>query len=500
MIEVYIEKLLCYGLEKGFFKEEDKRYVRNRLLEILDYHSYNLGEKVLLEENKEEILEKIIHWSVEKGVIEESYRDHLNAALMGGMLPRPSEVIAKFNSLYSEGPKLATEYLYNLSIDSNYIRKDRTDKNIKWDYDSEYGKIEITVNISKPEKDIKEIEKERNAPKTGYPLCLLCPENEGYSGRLNHPARQNLRIVPVSLGGERWFFQYSPYVYYDEHCILLHEEHIPMYIEEKTIGEILDFLDLFPHYFIGSNADLPIVGGSILNHHHFQGGNYHFPMDFSKEWAKISFKGFPQVEGSILKWPLSVIRLRSRDREKLQSLAGKIIALWKGYSDEEVEIVAQTDGVGHNTVTPIGRKLGDVYQLNLVLRNNRCNEEYPEGIFHPHREIHNIKKENIGLIEVMGLAVLPGRLALEIELMEKFLLNKELDCREKELLVKHQSLCNGLLRQGVEGNVKERIRNAIGEKFVQGLKHCGVFKDDLKGYQHFKKFVNFAGGEVVENP
>ncbi|SES82428.1 UDP-glucose--hexose-1-phosphate uridylyltransferase [Anaerobranca gottschalkii] len=509
MLELSIEKLLLFGKSRGFFKEEDERYVRNRILEILDYHDYSLPEniipKLLPDEGKEDILAEIIQWAVDRGIIESDsslYSDMLDSALMGAMLPRPSEVIENFNDRYRQSPKEATDYLYNLSIDSNYIRKSRTDKNISWVHNCQYGDIQITINISKPEKDIKEIQAEKNAPKTGYPLCLLCPENEGYKGRLNHPARQNLRIIPLILGGEKWFFQYSPYLYYDEHCILLNEKHTPMVIEEKTIIKMLDFLDLFPHYFVGSNADLPIVGGSILHHDHFQGGNYTFPMERAPLKKKLSFPLYPNVKGGILKWPLSVIRLESNDRKALQTIAGEIIEAWRSYSDEKAEILPFTKTEPHNTITPIARIANGCYQLDLVLRNNRCNEFYPEGIFHPHREIHNIKKENIGLIEVMGLAVLPGRLVKEMELIERYLLQREITLEEQKLLDKHLDFCKEIAEKYPkieEKELKTIIKKEIGEKFVEALKHSGVYKDDQRGLKHFIKFISSIGGVVLEN-
>lgn len=500
MIDIYIEKLMEYGKAKGFFEASDTRYVRNRILEILKYHDYKKpSEKMELKESIDEILDVILKWSANKGIIEENtslYRDLLDAALMGAMLPRPSEVIKEFNGRFMQSPIDATNYLYNLSIDSNYIRKSRTDKNVKWKYKSAYGIIEMTINVSKPEKDVREIEAERNTPKTDYPKCLLCTENEGYSGRLNHPARQNLRIIPLKLKGENWFLQYSPYLYYNEHCILLNEKHIPMKIERGTLEKMLDFLDRFPHYFIGSNADLTVVGGSILSHDHFQGGRNIFPIEDAKELGIFTIPEFSEVRASILKWPLSVIRLKSKDKEKLVSLGEQIIHHWRSYKDESAGILPYTADEPHNTITPIARLKGGSYELDIVLRNNRSDEKHPLGIFHPHQEVHNVKKENIGLIEVMGLAVLPSRLMQESRLMEKYLLDNPLTKEEKAIIEKHMYLCKEILDKHEtvnESNVEAYVREAIGEKFVLALKHAGVFKEDEKGQGGFRRFLSSLG-------
>lgn len=500
MIDIYVEKLLEYGRSKGFFEEADIRYVRNRILEILKYNDYKEPvEKVEVNKNIEEILDSILKWAAGRGIIQENtplYRDLLDAALMGAMLPRPSEVISEFNARFEESPARATDYLYSLSIASNYIRKDRTDKNVKWIYESQYGPIEITINISKPEKDVSEIEAERNTPRSDYPKCLLCAENEGYAGRLNHPARQNLRIIPLELKGEQWFLQYSPYLYYNEHCILLNEKHIPMKIERGTLEKMLDFLDKFPHYFVGSNADLPVVGGSILSHDHFQGGRHRFAMEDAKELVMFTIPQFGEVKAAILKWPLSVIRLRSNNKAMLIELGSQIIHQWRSYKDESADILPYTGDEPHNTITPIARVKNGFYELDLILRNNRKDERHPLGIFHPHEEVHNVKKENIGLIEVMGLAVLPPRLLPESRLMEKYLLKKSLNEKEKELIEKHMDICGEILDKKVtlnEGNALEFVKDAIGKRFVLALQHAGVFKEDEEGQQSFHRFLRSLG-------
>lgn len=504
MIEGCIEKLIAYGKQKGFFEESDTRFIRNRILEILEYHDCKEStQEEDPEESLDELLDGILKWAADREIIQENttlYRDLLDSAILGAMLPRPSEVIREFWRRYRQAPEAATDYLYALSIDANYIRKSRTDKNVKWKHLSEYGPIEITINVSKPEKDVREIEAERNAPKTNYPKCLLCAENEGYSGRFNHPARQNLRIIPLTLGGENWFLQYSPYLYYDEHCILLNEEHIPMKIESRTLEKMLDFLTQLPHYFVGSNADLPIVGGSILSHDHFQGGRYPFPMETAGELRSFEIPGCSQVRASILKWPLSVIRLKSADKQRLIELGGQILEYWKGYRDEEAQILPYTGAEPHNTVTPIARLKSGVYELDLVLRNNRRDQEHPLGIFHPHQEVHHIKKENIGLIEVMGLAVLPARLLTEMQLIEKHLLKRPLQEDERAQLEKHKPFCEELSdahRDIREEDAAELVRQAVAEKFILALRHAGVFKEDEQGQQGFLRFIQSLGWQEI---
>jgi len=507
VIELYVEKLIKYGRAKDFFDDEDTIYIRNQILKILEYHDYKeLSEEVHLDQCIEEVLDEILKWAAKKDIIEENttlYRDILDSALMGAMLARPSEIINIFNEEYKQSPERATEYLYNLSIDSNYIRKSRTDKNIKWKYQSIYGNLEMTINVSKPEKDVKEIEAERNTPKTNYPRCLLCAENEGYGGRINHPGRQNLRIIPLKLGDEQWYLQYSPYLYYNEHCILLNRVHTPMVINRNTLVKMMDFINIFPHYFIGSNADLPVVGGSILSHDHFQGGRHQFPMEMAKEIRRFNIPQFKDVRGSILKWPLSVVRLKSKDKEKLIELGDQIIKEWRGYKDEVVGIIPFSQNEPHNTITPIARKEEGFYVLDLVLRNNRRDDNHPLGIFHPHQEVHNVKKENIGLIEVMGLAVLPPRLFIETKLVERYLLKCDLSQEERGTIEKHMNLCKEILYENRvinKGNVEDIVKKAIGEKFVLALKHAGVFKEDEKGQDSFGKFLKTLGWiEIYEN-
>ena len=437
MIDKSIKKLVCYGLEKGLFSERDRIYVTNRILEILNLDEYDCDEE-FTEVNLEETLKELLDFAVEKGLIEDSivHRDLFDTKLMGAMMPRPSEVTDRFNELYKDSPKSATDYFYKLSCDSDYIRRYRVEKDIKWVTDTEYGGLDITINLSKPEKDPKAIAAAKNAPQAGYPKCMLCRECEGYAGRLNYPARQNHRVIPVKINNSDWCFQYSPYVYYNEHCIVFNAKHTPMAINRDTFKKLLDFVKQFPHYFVGSNADLPIVGGSILSHDHFQGGNYTFAMAKAEVEYPLTFEGFNDVEAGILKWPMSVIRLSCPDSDRLIELADKILKAWRGYTDESAFIFAETDGEPHNTITPIARKKGESFELDLVLRNNITTKEHPLGVYHPHKELHHIKKENIGLIEVMGLAVLPARLKNEIALLEDAMLENK-DIKNDEVLSKH---------------------------------------------------------------
>ena len=412
-IYVEIEKLLNFALYHNMIEDEDKIYFRNRLLAVLGLDSYdNIEEtenqvKDLPIEKSYEILNRICDWAVSKEILEDTFdqRDLFDTKVIGELIPRPSEVIKKFFTEYEESPKKATDNYYEFSQNSNYIRVDRIAKNMHWFSDTEYGNLEITINLSKPEKDPRDIAKAKLAPQSSYPKCLLCKENEGYQGRINHPARQNHRIIPLTLTNQPWFLQYSPYVYYNEHCILFSGEHRPMKIDRGSFERVLEFVDIFPHYFVGSNADLPIVGGSILSHDHFQGGHHDFPMAMAKAEETFTIKGFEDVVVEKVKWPMSVIRLRGNSKEKLVDLSDKILTAWRGYSDMKCEISAFTGETPHNTITPIARKRNNDYEIDLVLRNNRTSEEYPLGIFHPHQELHHIKKENIGLIEVMGLAV-----------------------------------------------------------------------------------------------
>ena len=480
MIDKSIRKLICYGLEKGLFDRRDTVYITNRILEILGLDSFDCHEN-FTSVDLEEILKEILDFAVEKGLIEDTItqRDLFDTKVMAALLPRPSEVTNKFYSLYAESPKTATDYFYKLSCDSDYIRRYRIKKDVKWVTSTEYGDLDITINLSKPEKDPKAIAAAKNAKQVGYPKCLLCRECEGYAGRIDFPARQNHRIIPVKINDTDWFMQYSPYVYYNEHCIVFNSEHTPMAINTATFRKLLDFVKLFPHYFVGSNADLPIVGGSILSHDHFQGGNYTFAMAKAPIDTEILFEGFSDVRAGIVKWPMSVIRLSSENSERLIELADKILSAWRGYTDEDAFIFAETDGEKHNTITPIARKVGDDFQLDLVLRNNITTKEHPMGVYHPHAELHHIKKENIGLIEVMGLAVLPARLKTEMALLKTAMLENK-DLRNDEVLEKHADWADEIKIKYSdinENNIDKIIEDEIGLVFSKVLEHAGVFKN-----------------------
>ena len=488
MIDKSIKKLVCYGLEKGLFDRRDTVYITNRILEILGLDSFDCHEN-FTSVDLEETLKEILDFAVEKGLIEDTItqRDLFDTKVMAALLPRPSEVTNKFYSLYAESPKTATDYFYKLSCDSDYIRRYRIKKDVKWVTSTEYGDLDITINLSKPEKDPKAIAAAKNAKQVGYPKCLLCRECEGYAGRIDFPARQNHRIIPVKINDTDWFMQYSPYVYYNEHCIVFNSEHTPMAINTATFRKLLDFVKLFPHYFVGSNADLPIVGGSILSHDHFQGGNYTFAMAKAPIDTEISFDGFSDVKAGIVKWPMSVIRLSSENSERLIELADKILSAWRGYTDEDAFIFAETDGEKHNTITPIARKAGDDFQLDLVLRNNITTKEHPMGVYHPHAELHHIKKENIGLIEVMGLAVLPARLKTEMALLKTAMLENK-DLRNDEVLEKHADWADEIKIKYSdinENNIDKIIEDEIGLVFSKVLEHAGVFKNK----EDFLKFT-----------
>lgn len=488
MIDKSIKKLVCYGLEKGIFDRRDTVYITNRILEILGLDSFDCHEN-FTSVDLEETLKEILDFAVEKGLIEDTItqRDLFDTKVMAALLPRPSEVTNKFYSLYAESPKTATDYFYKLSCDSDYIRRYRIKKDVKWVTSTEYGDLDITINLSKPEKDPKAIAAAKNAKQVGYPKCLLCRECEGYAGRIDFPARQNHRIIPVKINDTDWFMQYSPYVYYNEHCIVFNSEHTPMAINTATFRKLLDFVKLFPHYFVGSNADLPIVGGSILSHDHFQGGNYTFAMAKAPIDTEILFEGFSDVRAGIVKWPMSVIRLSSENSERLIELADKILSAWRGYTDEDAFIFAETDGEKHNTITPIARKAGDDFQLDLVLRNNITTKEHPMGVYHPHAELHHIKKENIGLIEVMGLAVLPARLKTEMALLKTAMLENK-DLRNDEVLEKHADWADEIKIKYSdinENNIDKIIEDEIGLVFSKVLEHAGVFKNK----EDFLKFT-----------
>lgn len=493
-INSLIAQLVQYGKEKGLVAKEDEIYTINRLLEILHLDEYK--ETVCEEEMKlEDILAQIMDWAYENGVMQENsvvYRDLFDTKLMGALVPAPSVVIKKFRELYQESPKKATDFYYDFSCNTDYIRRYRIAKDRKWKAETEYGTLDITINLSKPEKDPKAIAAAKNAKQSAYPKCLLCKENEGYAGRIDHPARQSHRIMPVEIDGKPWGFQYSPYVYYNEHCILFNKEHTPMKIDESAFRKLLDFIRQFPHYFIGSNADLPIVGGSILAHEHFQGGHYEFAMERAGIKKEITIPGFEQIEAGIVNWPMSVIRIRHTDAGLLVKAASHILESWRKYTDEDFFIYAQTDGEPHNTITPIARMRDGKYEFDLVLRNNITTKEHPLGVFHPHQELHHIKKENIGLIEVMGLAVLPARLKNEMKRLGEFIVAGK-DISSDEELAKHADWVEtfiGSYDSVTQENVEEILQKEIGEVFKKVLEHAGVYKNTKQGMEGFMRFIS----------
>ena len=489
-----VEDLITYAEEAGLIEAADRVYATNRILEALKLSDF-APEAHVRETELEAILGAICDYAVAAGLCEDSvvYRDLFDTSVMGMLMPRPSEVIKKFDELYAASPEAATDYFYKLACDSDYIRRYRVCKDLKWKTASEYGDIDITVNLSKPEKDPKAIAAAKLLPQSGYPKCLLCHENEGYAGNAGKPARQTLRQIPMTMAGQQWYLQYSPYVYYNEHCIALSGEHTPMKIDRSTFVKLLDFVDLFPHYFLGSNADLPIVGGSILSHDHMQGGHYTFAMEKAPVEKSVTFRGFEDIEAGIVKWPMSVIRLRGTDKERLVSLADKILLAWRGYTDEAAFIFAETDGEPHNTVTPIARMKEGKFELDLVLRNNITTEEHPLGVFHPHSELHNIKKENIGLIEVMGLAVLPSRLKDEIELLCDAILSGK-DVRAIPEIEKHAEWLAAFADKYTftAENVRGIIEEEIGKTFTRVLEDAGVYKRDDAGKAAFMRFVEYV--------
>lgn len=493
-INSLIAQLVQYGKEKGLVAKEDEIYTINRLLEILHLDEYK--ETVCEEEMKlEDISAQIMDWAYENGVMQENsvvYRDLFDTKLMGALVPAPSVVIKKFRELYKESPKKATDFYYDFSCNTDYIRRYRIAKDRKWKAETEYGTLDITINLSKPEKDPKAIAAAKNAKQSAYPKCLLCKENEGYAGRIDHPARQSHRIMPVEIDGKPWGFQYSPYVYYNEHCILFNKEHTPMKIDESAFRKLLDFIRQFPHYFIGSNADLPIVGGSILAHEHFQGGHYEFAMERAGIKKEITIPGFEQIEAGIVNWPMSVIRIRHTDAGLLVKAASHILESWRKYTDEDFFIYAQTDGEPHNTITPIARMRDGKYEFDLVLRNNITTKEHPLGVFHPHQELHHIKKENIGLIEVMGLAVLPARLKNEMKRLGEFIVAGK-DISSDEELAKHADWVEtfiGSYDSVTQENVEEILQKEIGEVFKKVLEHAGVYKNTKQGMEGFMRFIS----------
>ncbi len=489
-----INKLISYGLSCGLIEESDRIFTTNRILEILQLDEYEYPETDIECESLEDTLKELLDFAEEKGLISDDItsRDLFDTKLMSALVPRPSEVIDTFYKIYDEiAPESATDYYYKLSCDTDYIRRYRIVKDMKWKTDTAYGELDITVNLSKPEKDPKAIAAAKNAPQSSYPKCLLCIENEGYAGRINHPARQNHRIIPVTIDGTQWGFQYSPYVYYNEHCIVFNSLHTPMKIDASAFRKLFDFVKLFPHYFVGSNADLPIVGGSILAHEHFQGGNYEFPMAKSPVQKEITFKGFEDVRAGIVKWPMSVIRISSEDSDRLVALGDKILKAWRAYTDADAFIFAETDGKPHNTITPIARKRCDLFELDLVLRNNITTDEHPDGVYHPHKELHNIKKENIGLIEVMGLAVLPSRLKKELRAVEEAILSGA-DLTANEDTAKHSAWVDSFRDSYsfTAENTGDILREETGKVFAKCLEHAGVYERSEKGMDAFLRFVD----------
>lgn len=497
MIQKNIRQLVQYGLLTGLIEKEDEIYTTNRLLELFQIDdledsdmdvTMNIGDL-------EAVLGEMMDYACEKGLMTENgvvFRDLFDTKIMSLLTPRPSEVIRVFQEKYERDPKEATDYFYKLSQDTDYIRRYRIEKDQKWVSATQYGDLDITINLSKPEKDPKAIAAAKNAKQGGYPKCLLCMENEGYAGRVNHPARQNHRIIPVTINGSRWGFQYSPYVYYNEHCIVFNSQHIPMKIEHDTFCKLFDFVKQFPHYFVGSNADLPIVGGSILSHDHFQGGHYEFAMAKAPVERTFTVPGFEDVKAGVVKWPMSVIRISHENSDRLVALADVILEKWRGYTDEAAFVFAETDGEPHNTITPIARKRGDKFELDLVLRNNITTEEHPLGVYHPHAKLHHIKKENIGLIEVMGLAVLPARLKGEMERLAEAILSGA-GIRKDEELGKHADWVEEFLPkyQDVrQDTIMDILHKEIGDVFMEVLEDAGVYKRDEAGQAAFDRFLS----------
>ena len=485
-----IKSLVNYAINNQMIEKEDEIWATNQICEALSIDTFEECEAK--ENDLEKILAVILDYAVSNGLCEDSvvYRDLFDTKIMGLITPRPSNVISKFNSLYEKSPKCATDFYYKLSQDSNYIRRYRIKNDLKWITKTEYGDIDITINLSKPEKDPKAIAAALKMKSASYPKCLLCKENEGYAGRVNHPARQNHRIIPMVLGGDDFYLQYSPYVYYNEHCIVFNSEHTPMKIDRSAFEKLLDFIELFPHYFIGSNADLPIVGGSILTHEHFQGGNYEFAMAKAPIETQVKFSGFEDVEAGIVKWPMSVIRISSKSKERLVDLAGKILTAWRGYTDENSFIYAETDGEKHNTITPIARMRDGKFEFDLVLRNNITTDECPLGFYQPHPEYHHIKKENIGLIEVMGLAVLPSRLKNEMALLKDAMLQGK-DISKIDAIASHKDWADMIMNKYdiTADNCEEILQKEIGIVFTSILEQCGVYSRDEEGKKDFLKFI-----------
>ena len=486
-----IGELAEYGVKTGLIPESERNYAINLLLDIFHEDAYEANETK--GEELEDILKGLLDIAVDKGLIEDSIvnRDLFDTRLMNAITPRPGEVIRKYQELFARSPKDATDWFYKFCGDSDYIRRYRAKKDVKWTVDTDFGELDITINLAKPEKDPKAIAAAAKMAQSSYPKCQLCEENMGYAGRLNHPARQTLRIMPITINGSEWGFQYSPYGYYNEHCILLNGEHVPMAINEDCFKKMFDFISQYPHYMIGSNADLPIVGGSILSHDHYQGGNYEFAMAKAPIEKAFKFKGFEDVEAGIVKWPMSVIRLRCADHKRLTQLSSKILAAWRAYTDESAFVFAETDGVPHNTITPIARKKGDSFEIDLVLRNNITTDEHPMGVYHPHKQYHHIKKENIGLIEVMGLAILPSRLVSELEAVKNAILNND-DLRASELTASHADWVEEFLPTHPEfnaDNAMDIIKEETGKVFLHVLEDAGVYKCTPEGREAFMRFL-----------
>ena len=491
-IETYIDSLVSYAMNCGLSEPEDHQVLTNRLLDLLHKDDYEPSDE-LQSEDLEEILAGILDYAVKHGLCDDGVtaRDIFDTRIMGAITPMPREIIRAFWEKYAKDPVEATDWYYKLSGDNDYIRRYRIKKDMRWKYDSRYGQMDITINLSKPEKDPKAIAAAKNAPQTAYPKCQLCVENEGYAGRMNHPARANHRTIPIQICGQDWRLQYSPYVYYNEHCIVFNAQHIPMKIDQSAFDKLLDFVKVFPHYFVGSNADLPIVGGSILSHEHFQGGHYTFAMETAPVEKEVTFAGYEDVQAGIVKWPMSVIRLNSKDAGRISMLANKILTAWRGYSDERVGVIAFSDGEPHNTITPIARRRGDHYELDLVLRCNITTEEHPLGVFHPHADKHHIKKENIGLIEVMGLAVLPSRLKAELTELAAALVSGK-DIAADPALSKHYDWICKLKTQYTftEENAMDILLQETGKVFADVLEDAGVYKNTPAGRSAFLSFVD----------
>ena len=494
MIQEAVGKLAAYGLERGLLEQEDLICTVNSLLEALQMESWDGSGLEGPVPELAPVLEEILDYGVSRGLLggdTVTYRDLFDTKLMGRLTPRPSQVIKKFRELYGENPQAATDWYYQFSQDTNYIRRDRIKRDLKWKAETPYGEMDITINLSKPEKDPKAIAAARNSAQSGYPKCQLCMENEGYAGRLDHPARQNHRVIPLTICKKPWGFQYSPYVYYNEHCIVFNREHTPMAINRDTFSRLLAFVEQFPHYFLGSNADLPIVGGSILSHDHFQGGRYEFAMAKAPVEEETGIPGFSGIQAGIVRWPMSVLRLRAEDPEELTEAAGCVLDSWRGYTDEAAFIYAQTGGEPHNTITPIARIRDGLYELDLVLRNNITTKEHPLGVFHPHEELHHIKKENIGLIEVMGLAVLPARLREELSVTADLLVSGG-DLRADERTAKHADWAEDILRRYgtvTRDNAEAILHKEVGDVFCRVLEDAGVYKRTPEGKEAFRRFI-----------